>query len=177
MHLDIIIRNDFHQRKDYHATHQRLVETAELLNQQLKTDALVVKTDYDIEDCYFIDDICFQREIGEIRLCDGMWWLCSGWKHCQYMWEWQQGTIREMLYKYVKVLGSEAYICSQRQTWDTDFWEEETITFEKWKQCCIAKQEHDIEILNIEKAIKNEDYPKADTVYLDQFIDLEENYT
>lgn len=173
--LSVVVRNDFRQRHDVVATVNKLSETAELLCNALKTNELLL--DFHYEDNYFriFDNRDNDDEFVEIELFDGFWLIGTFWRYHQYFsYIEERFWLREMLYKYVLLLGqSEAYPCSDFFSWNNKNWEDEKMTFEKWQKGCIKDLGHEIRILDIEdvKLYKDTFYDK-DSVYLDTFSDL-----
>ncbi|MBO4722935.1 MAG: hypothetical protein J5629_08375 [Muribaculaceae bacterium] len=176
--MSMVVRNDFRQRHDITATVKKLSETAEMLCHALKTNDLLLDFHYD--DNYFRiyddrDDDEFLSEFFDIQLFNGFWLIDTAWRYHQYFnYCDERFWLREMLYKYVILLGqNEAYPCSEYSVWNNKNWEDEKMTFEKWQQSCIKDLGHDIQTLDIEdvKLYKDTFYDK-DSVYLDTFSDL-----
>lgn len=173
--MSLVVRNDFRQRHDVVATVNKLSETAEMLSRVLKTNELML--DFHYEENYFriYDNREKDDEFMDIELFNGFWLIDTAWRYHQYFsYIEERFWLREMLYKYVLLLGqNEAYPCSVYSSWNNKNWEDEKMTFEKWQQSCIIDLGHDIQILDIEdvKLYKDTFYNK-DSVYLDTFSDL-----
>lgn len=173
--MSLVVRNDFRQRHDVIATVKKLSETAEMLCRVLKTNELLL--DFHHEDNYFriYDNREKDDEFIDIELFNGFWLIDTQWRYHQYFsYLEERFWLREMLYKYVILLGqNEAFPCSEYMAWNNKNWEDEKMTFEKWQKCCIEDLGHEIQILDVEdvKLYKDIFYDK-DSVYLDTFSDL-----
>ena len=174
--MSLVVRNDFRQRHDVVATVKKLSETAEMLCHVLKTNELLL--DFHYEENYFriYDNREKDDEFMDILLFNGFWLIDTAWRYHQYFsYLEERFWLREMLYKYVILLGqNEAYACTEFFTWNGGLLEdEENTTFEDWQQGCIQKIGHEIQMLDVEdvKFYKDTFYNK-EPVYLDKFLDL-----
>ena len=173
--LSIIVKNDFYQRESIEATVNKLSETAVLFKQSLKTNEIILDFHYEVNYFRIFDNREKGDEFMDIQLFNGFWLIDAAWRYHQYFsYIEERFWLREMLYKYVHLLGqNEAYPCSVYFSWNNKNWEDEKMTFEKWRQSCITDLGHDIQILDIEdvKLYKDCFYDK-ESVYLDTFSDL-----
>ena len=170
--LKLIIKNNIHLGSDKKAAHDMIVATCERLNKLLCTQGFKVFQEPNSEDYAIIDQRDYP-EINSIELYDGFWMLCSGWKPFQYLDEVFDVSVRDTLYKYIRLFDAgEAYVCTQRMTWDASFWDFDNMTFEKWIDGCEKYIGHPVTEFDIETARLNDNYIGDYDVYLDRFMDL-----
>lgn len=173
--MSLVVRNDFRQRKDIEATVSKLTETAEMLNRRLKTDELLLDFNYD-ENYFRIWDNREDDDFIDILLFDGFWLIDTAWRYHQYFSYLEERLwLRELLYKYVVLLGQkEAYTCTEYFTWNGGLLEdEESTTFEDWQIGCIKKLGHEIQPLDVEDVkLYKDTFYNNEPVYLDKFLDL-----
>ena len=173
--LSIIVKNDFNQRSDEKVTLKKIEETTEMLNRELKTDVFKTFQDPEYNDYEVIDTRKDNDEIMEITIYDGFWMIDTGWRYHQYF-HIHEGKLwlRDMMSKYVRLLGAtEAYVCIEYNSWNSQFWKDEKTTFDDWLAGCTADLGHSIETLNLNDSTnfytEKPDYKEP--VYLDIFKD------
>jgi hypothetical protein len=104
--------------------------------------------------------------------------MYTPWRYHQYF-EVIKGHfwVREMLFKYVRLLGADsAYACNEYMAENNRKWEEEKMTFDKWERNCLEELQHKIRKLDIQDVLaSNELFYNGDPVYFDDFSDAKLN--